>query len=191
MDINIKHYMQRAIDFAKEKNPIWPFSALILDVKGKIICQTSDCAHISPLFHAEALAVHVLIQNKTKISKPLGDLILVTTAEPDVLAQSALHWANVAHDLSVTHVYSGATLDTIQRLWPFGIDIPAKEIVERSFNSNIALTDRIMEQECNDLFLEAKKSQEQVDKNHPAMGVLSTNISDFYQINLQSYEQIT
>ncbi len=31
MDIDFKQNMQQAINFAKEKNPIWPFSALLID----------------------------------------------------------------------------------------------------------------------------------------------------------------
>lgn len=30
-------YMQQAIEFAKNKNPVWPFSSLIVNEKGPVI----------------------------------------------------------------------------------------------------------------------------------------------------------
>ncbi|MCP3680928.1 MAG: hypothetical protein GY782_12000 [Gammaproteobacteria bacterium] len=61
-----------------------------------------------------------------------GELTLITAAEPDVLSQSAIYWANVVHEANIKQVYFGAELTTIQQLWPFGIDIPAQEILDRA-----------------------------------------------------------
>lgn len=56
-------FMTAAIEFARNTNPIWPFGAVIANAKGKILCKATDCAFISPLFHAEALAIHALISH--------------------------------------------------------------------------------------------------------------------------------
>ncbi|WP_010596993.1 cytidine/deoxycytidylate deaminase family protein [Rickettsiella massiliensis] len=74
--------------------------------EGLILCKAADCTHISPLFHAEALAIHALIMKKDK--PQLGKLNLYSTAEPDVLSQSAIHWAKVAHDLEIKRVCFGS-----------------------------------------------------------------------------------
>ncbi|GEM_PF-4748096 len=181
MKVNDDEYIKIAIQFAKDTNPIWPFAAIIVNEQGKIICKATDCAHISPIFHAETLAIHALIPWKKQIN--LGSLALYTTAEPDVMSQSAIHWANLVHDLSIQKVCFGSSLNTIQKLWPFGIDIPAKEVIERS-HSKINLIGLINEAECNELFLTAKQEQAKLSKHHPAQGVLSNEVTDFYQLTL-------
>jgi tRNA(Arg) A34 adenosine deaminase TadA len=172
-------YIKEAIEFAKIKNQIWPFSSLIVDENGVILCRAVDCAHISPLFHSEALAIHALIMEKGQ--RQLGKLRLYTTAEPDVLSQSAIHWANVVHDLGIEYVCFGSKLATIQNIWPFGIDISAQEIIERS-RSCIKLIGPVSEKETNQLFLFAKQYQDKLNKNHPAQGILSKKTSDFYEL---------
>lgn len=152
-----------------------------MDERGDILCQAVDCAHISPLFHAEALAIHVLSMEKGQ--RKFGKLKLYSTAEPDVLSQSVIHWANVVHDLAIKQIYFGSTLATIQNIWPFGIDISAQEVVERA-NANIKLLGPLCETETDQLFLDAKIYQKNLDKKHPAQGVLSKNMSDFYKLNL-------
>jgi tRNA(Arg) A34 adenosine deaminase TadA len=179
---HIEEYMEKAIQFAHAKNRIWPFSALIMDESGDILCQATDCAHISPLFHAESLAIHAMIKNRDKFSDQLNNLSLVTTAEPDPLSQSAIHWASIVQEIKINTVYYGSSLGTIEKLWPFGINIPAQEIIDRSATRHIKLEKNVLEQECNKLFLNAKKEQEIINSTHPAKGQLSTNIEDFYCI---------
>ena len=113
----------------------------------------------------------------------LGKLKLYSTAEPDVLSQSVIHWSNVVHDLSIERVCFGSTLSTIQNIWPFGLDISAKEVIERS-NASIELIGPVYETVTDQLFLAAKVFQDKLDKNHPARGVLSNEISDFYELKL-------
>lgn len=105
MNRNAEKYMKEVIEYAQETNPVWPFAALLVDNEGKILCKATDCAHISPLFHAEALAIHALINSKH--NKDFGKLRLFTTAEPDVLSQSAIYWAKIAHDINVEHIFYG------------------------------------------------------------------------------------
>lgn len=70
-------------------------------------------------------------------------------------------------------------------IWPFGINISAQEVVERSsLHHHIDLIGPIYEAETNQLFLAAKTHQEKLGKNHPAQGVLSNKVTDFYQLNL-------
>ncbi len=181
--MNLTHtdYMRQAIEFAKDANPIWPFAALIVDERGNILCKASDCAHISPLFHAEALAIHALI--KENKSKNLGRLSLYATAEPDVLSQSVIYWGKIAHDLNIYHIYYGAPLKIIQKLWSFGIDISAEEVLHRSHQPQAQIFGPLLEKECEELFLNAKKKQNEIHHPHPARGQLSHHEKDFYWIN--------
>lgn len=172
--------MQQAIDFAKTVNPIWPFATLIVDSDDNIICKTANCAHISSLFHAEALALHLLVTLRSK--KNLGELRLFTTCEPDALSQSAIYWTVINHDLVIKQINFGTRLPTLQKLWPCGIDITAQEIIERSINLKIELVGPLLEEQCNNLFLEAKRKQQAINDEHLARKVLSHNVQDFYQI---------
>lgn len=115
--------------------------------------------------------------------RQLGKLKLYSTAEPDVLSQSVIHWANVVHDLAIEQVYFGSTLATIQTIWPFGIDISAQELIERA-NAKIKLIGPLSETETDQLFVEAEQYQNKLDKKHPAQGILSKKIGDFYQLNI-------
>ncbi len=174
---NIEASMQKTISYAQKTNPIWPFAAMLVNAKGEPLCLATDCAHISPLFHAEALAIHALISSG--FHKERGRLTLFSTAEPDSLSQSAIYWAKITHDIDVAHICYGSSLKTINRLWKFGIDIPAEEIHARSQLSTIAFSRSICEKECDTLFIEAKEKQQ---GDHPAHGLLSTDESDFYTL---------
>lgn len=173
-----KLFIKKAIEFAKKRNPIWPFASAIVSNEGDIICMATDCAHISPLYHCESLAIHMLVQNKKNIQ--LGDLSLYSTAEPDPLSQSTIHWANAVHELNIKHVYFGAGLEFIEKLWPFGIKIPAREIIASCSYNLVTLHKPILEQQCENLFLDAKQYQAKIGIKHPAMELLSSNVEDFY-----------
>jgi tRNA(adenine34) deaminase len=174
---NVILNMRKTISFAQKTNPIWPFASMLLDEKGNPLCIATDCAHISPLFHAETLAIHALISAGFERNK--GKISLFSTAEPDSLSQSAIYWAKITHDIDIAHIYYGSSLETIKNLWKFGIDISAQEIVQRSKMSHIAFSNAICEKECDNLFFEAKERQQ---GNHPARGVLSTEVQDFYML---------
>ena len=168
--------MQKTINFAQTTNPIWPFASMLVSEEGRLLCLATDCAHISPLFHAEALALHALIGAGTF----RGKMVLFSTAEPDALSQSALYWAKVTHDLDITHIYYGSSSKTINSLWKFGIDISAREIASRSHLCQIEFSEGVCENECDLLFMEAKKKQQ---GNHPARGNLSKDPKDFYRLH--------
>lgn len=74
-------------------------------------------------------------------------------------------------------------MQTIKNLWSFGIDISAKEIIERSYKAQMQLTGPLLEKDCDHLFSKAKEKQQQINKAHPARGVLSNEVKDFYKVN--------
>ena len=82
-------FIREALRYARLKNPIWPFAAVIVDEHDKILVRVAECAHISPLYHAESLAIHALLSKFGHDS--FRALTLYTTGEPDVLSQSAIY----------------------------------------------------------------------------------------------------
>ncbi len=173
-------FMEQTIEFAQSTNPIWPFGAMIVNAKGEILCKAADCAHISPLFHAESLAIHALITAKQ--GQVHGKLTMYTTCEPDTLAYSAIYWAKKVHELQIDEIVYGTMLETITHLWVFGIDIKAKELIELSYKPSIILTGPFMERECNKLFMEAKEIQVKINSPHPSNGRLPTHLEAFYKV---------
>lgn len=151
-----------------------------MDANGKILCKATDCAFISPLFHAEALAIHALITAKPH--EEHGKLTMYTTCEPDTLSLSAIYWAKKAHDLCIEKIVYGSTLITINKLWKFGINIKAKELINRSYLPSILLRGPFMERECNQLFIAAKERQAKTNSPHPSRGQLPNNVEAFYKI---------
>lgn len=170
--------MKDLIEYASKTNPVWPFATLILDEKGNELIRSTDCAHISPLYHAESLAIHVLCEKLKR--RNLSNLTLITTAEPDPLSMSAIYWAGVVNEIKIDKVYYGMSLEDLKELWPFGISIKAKEIIDRSTNPNIQIEGPILKDEVNNLFQEAKKIQKQINDKHPGFVTLSKNVDDFF-----------
>ena len=181
MSIGPETWMSQAIEFAKTHNKIWPFSAVIVDADNQILVHATDCAHISPIYHAESLAIHILITqvDKNSYKRPLK---LITTAECDTLSQSAVYWANIVHELCIEEVYYGLSLEAITTMWPFGIQINSREIMEHSTTPDLKIEGPILNQECLKLFEAAKKLQAKINQDHPTEGIASTKLEDFYQI---------
>lgn len=171
------HYLRR---FAEEKNPIWPFAAMILDEDGKKLVTTVDCTHISPLYHAEALAIHVLVTALGK--REIGDLTMFATAEPDPLSFGSLYWSSIVQEVVIRDMYYAVSREELQELWPFGIDISAKEIWERGSIKRIARVAHLPDDYCLSLFKEAKTRQEGIHSDRPADATLSYHLKDFYVI---------
>ena len=146
----------------------------------KVLCKACDCAFISPLFHAEALAIHALISHKPY--EHHGKLTMYTTCEPDPLSFSAIYWAKKAHDLEIEEIVYGSTLETISKMWSFGIAVTAKELLDRSFKPSMQLTGPFMEHECNQLFMEAKERQAKINSPHPSRGNLPNTVEAFYKV---------
>ncbi len=78
----------------------------------------------------------------------------------------------ITHDIDIPKIVYGSSLQTIAKLWKFGVDTPAKKIASRSRNYHIHFLEAVCEKECDELFLKAKARQQ---KNHPAVGILSTD----------------
>lgn len=179
LDKKHEHYMNIAISYAKQTNQIWPFAAIIVDHLGNIAVKATDCAHISPLFHAEALAIHVYALNFGHNYST--SLTLYSTSECDTLSQSVAYWANVTGIPIKTIVY-GSSLESIKEIWPFGINIKADELMKHACGANIELLGPVLEDECLTLFKEAKAKQEAIGKPHPGRAILSKNYEDFFCI---------
>lgn len=178
MDARVNMSMEKLIRFAYKTNPIWPFASVILDDQGRELVWATDCAHISPLYHSESLAIHALCTDK-QLSK-MKNLTLISTCEPDSLSMSTLYWAGVIQELKVKHVFFGLPLCQLMTLWPFGIDINARTLIGKAQPNQMTIHAPILTEKVYQLFRDALERQKRINQEHPAFGNLSNSCDDFY-----------
>lgn len=167
-------YIKQAIDFSNSKNQCWPFAALIVDNEtGAIIVKATDCAHITPIFHAESYAIHLLALNfdYTKFKS----LSLYSTAECDLLSIGAVHAAKITGYNFENLVYGASQKDVCEVLNFKYIDT---SIYTRKFK----VEGNILKNECIELYKNAKTLQQKINHPHPGKVYLSRNINDFCEI---------
>ena len=174
---DLTSHMQSLMIYAKQKNPVCPFASMILNQQGDVIIKAANASHISPLFQSEPLAIHMLLTKQ--VHTYAGPLTLISTGEPDPLSQSVIYWANAIHDLEITTIYYGANSEFLNTLLGMGIQIPAREIIERSSMCKISLIP-LLEKACITMFQEAQKTRKAIDNEHPARAILSHQIDEFY-----------
>ena len=155
-----EYYMQIAIDYAKQHNPVWPFAAILVDQSnGEIITQAVNQAHLSPTQHGEIVAIEQYCKTHHKAANGLVDLshlILYTTGEPCPMCQSAIYWANIK-----TIVY-GSSINTLNRLWGTQITLYAQDVIDQCpnhYNSETQLIGSVLTTACDELFTQAKRLQ--------------------------------
>ncbi len=167
-------YMQEAIDFAKKKNQCWPFSAVIVDNEsGRILVKATDCAHISPAFHAESYAIHHLALNFDY--KKFKSLTIYSTAECDLLSAGAVMSAIIT-GYNITRLVYAVPQADICDIWKF------KYIDSSPFVKRLETKGKVLKEEATQLFREAKSLQEVINSPHPGKVYLSRDLDLFYEL---------
>ncbi len=167
-------YIQEAINFAKAKNQCWPFSAIIVDNNtGNILVKTTDCAHISPAFHAESYAIHQLALNFDY--KDFDSFTIYSTAECDLLSAGAV-LAAIITGYNISRLVYGASQQDICNIWHF------KYIDTSQFTKRLETKGGILQEKCIKLFQAAKLLQEKINDPHPGKVYLSKNLNHFYEL---------
>ena len=173
-------YMAEAIDFART-NRIWPFAAVIVhDVTGDILVRAADAAHISPIYHAEPLALHVLATEMPEFQDNSETFTLYCTAEIEPMGMGCLFWANLL-GFSVSRAVYGATLNAINRIWDWGDQMDSRTFNHTFQHGAMTIDGPIMEKECLALFEQAHQYQETLAMKRPGK-TLSMNPADFWEI---------
>lgn len=174
--------MEDLIEFAQNTNEIWPFAALISDQSGRTLVKAADCAHISPLYHAESLAIHVLAKNEVR---NLEHLTLYCTGEPDLSSLISLYWARITHELKFDQIVYGTSCKTIYELLPFNLNMTLDQNQRISDGLELKMIKGLAEKECDILFKKAKERQIQLNIPHPAR-LLSKCVENFFLFEKRS-----
>ncbi len=149
MDQYILDFMAITIEIASS-NPIAPFGAIIVYDNKDILLKSVNSAHHHPLMHGELSVIHKLFDND--FSRDTSKLSLYTTAEPCPMCAAAIYWA------MIPKVIYGTSISFLHELFGRQIQIGAGEIFSKTPDFyNCHLIGGVMENHCNQLFVEAKK----------------------------------
>ncbi|KTD20138.1 nucleoside deaminase [Legionella londiniensis] len=149
MNKYIHDFMRATIEVAAS-NPIAPYGAIIVYDDKEILLKSVNSAHHHPLMHGELSVIHNLFNNG--FNGDVSKLSLYTTAEPCPMCAAAIYWA------MIPKVVFGSSISFLHELFGRQIQVGVKEILSKTPDFyNCRLIGGVMEDKCNNLFLEAKR----------------------------------
>lgn len=149
MDKYIFDFMAATIEIAAS-NSIAPFGAIIVYDNKDILLKSVNSAHHHPLMHGELSVIHTLFNNG--FNGDVSKLSLYTTAEPCPMCAAAIYWA------MIPKVIYGTSILFLHELFGRQIQISAGEVFSKTPDFySCHLIGGVMEDKCNQLFIEAKK----------------------------------
>lgn len=149
MDKYINDFMAATIEIAAS-NPIAPYGAIIVYDDKEILLKSVNSAHHHPLMHGELSVIHTLFSNGFDGDR--NKLSLYTTAEPCPMCAAAIYWA------MIPKVVYGSSIAFLHELFGRQIQVGAEEILSKTPDFySCHLIGGVMEDECDNLFTNAKK----------------------------------
>ena len=167
--------MGELIELAISANPVAPFASCIIDPCGQILVTAANACHISPVFTAEGLALHMLTENFHLNSN--HKLTMLCTAEPDFGSMAALLYAK-CYGVNVSKIVFGLSRPKLKEIWSCDISYRAEEIIARlgdDCTSKPELIGPLLENESYQAFEDGKTQHDQ----HEAPA-LSKDIDEFW-----------
>ena len=134
--------------------PDMPYTASVLDRSGQILVTACNAVHISPLYTAESLAMHVLANEFD--CRPDQPLTLIATAELDESSLQAIYRAR-HHGIYITELVSGASREDIQAIWSCDPNRPLQEALKQfpdEFRNSLILHDPVLQTDCRQAFID-------------------------------------
>ncbi|MFO9661717.1 nucleoside deaminase [Legionella pneumophila serogroup 1] len=149
MDKHIYDFMAATIEVATT-NPMAPYGAIVVYDDKEILLKSVNSAHNNPLMHGELSVIHKLFDNG--FEGDVSKLSLYTTAEPCPMCAAAIYWA------MIPKVVYGSSITFLHELFGRQIQVGAEDILSKTpdFYSCHVIAG-VMVEECNQLFIEAKK----------------------------------
>jgi tRNA(Arg) A34 adenosine deaminase TadA len=145
----INDFMATTIKIASA-NPIAPYGAIIVYDNREILLESVNSAHNNPLMHGELSVIYTLFNNG--FNGDCSKLSLYTTAEPCPMCTAAIYWA------MIPKVIYGSSIPFLHDLFGRQIEIRASAVISKTPDFySCELVGGIMEAECNQLFIEAKR----------------------------------
>jgi len=148
-DLDHEHFMRLAIERGKE-TPRLPFGAVIVNMKTKeVIAGGSMRVNKKPIWHGEMVAINGCPDTDTGFN--WKEVCLYSTAESCPMCQSAILWAGIP-----LVVYGSSMPYLVERGWGY-VNIRSQAVIDASLIGKCQSIGGVLEKECNQLFLDAKK----------------------------------
>ena len=148
--------MGELLELGINANLALPFTACILDSSGQILVTACNACHISPLYTAEGLALHLLASEFDCHKKQ--PLTLITTSEPDDLSLMAIFWAR-CQGIHIDEIIYGVSRASLKKIWTQdpsqGLDENLKRYPD-DFRNSLSIHGQILADECYEAFEEGK-----------------------------------
>jgi tRNA(Arg) A34 adenosine deaminase TadA len=155
MDKHLDKFMSETIKLAGT-NALAPYAAILVYDNKDILFKSVNTAHVNPLMHGELSVIHKLFQHGFDGKR--SQLSLYTTAEPCPMCAGAIYWA------MIPKVIYGSSIPFLQQLFGGQIQIRAEEVLSKTPASyQCHLIGGVMQEECNQLFVEAKRLRDLSD----------------------------
>lgn len=146
--LNHHAHMQKAIEMA-QANPKAPFGSVLVDRRtGQIVASGVNQSSANPTLHGEIAAIN---DYAAKGGTDWHELTLYTTAEPCCMCQGAILWSDIRE------VVFGTAISKLKSLGWKQIDIPAEEVVARSWDTAVSILGGVCAEECDQLFAESPR----------------------------------
>ena len=149
--------MGELLEIGMTANPTTPYTACIIDHSGQILVTACNATHISPLYTAESLALHVITSEYD--CQLEQQLTLIATAEMDDSSLNAIFRAR-RHGVNITQLVYGATRQNIKAIWNNDPNRPIMESMKQypaDFRNSISINAPVLQEDCQEAFAEAQK----------------------------------
>lgn len=148
----VEKKMEELIIYAKEKNPQFPFAAMIIDTRsGAEICRGINNSSSNPTLHGEIAAINNCVNNVGRDNLDWPNLTLITTAEPCPMCQGAIIWAGIG-----TVVFGTSIQHLIEKGWR-QIDIKSEEVCHKSNFNKPKIVGGVLAEVTDPLFVDRNK----------------------------------
>ena len=137
------HFMQLAIEVAKQ-NANAPFGSVLIDtVTQELVATGLNQSASNPLLHGEIVAINNYASSGVENWEKLT---LFTTAEPCCMCQSAIIWAGIPT------VVFGTSIKTLTELGWRQFNLSAQHVVDAASFSECQLVGGVLGKQCDQLF---------------------------------------
>ena len=150
--LDYQELMGELLELGVTANPVHPYTACIVDSTGQALVTACNAVHISPLFNAESLAIHILSQEFR--CKPDQPLTLISTAEIDHSSLFAVYLA-WWQDIHITQLISGCSRTDLDTIWPDFTGQPlvdALELYPSVFKESLTIQSNVLQEDCREVF---------------------------------------
>ena len=138
------------LDMGLEVNPIRPDAACLFDSDGAPLVTACSAVHLSPLFTAEGLVLHLYSQNF--LSQEPSSLTLCTTSECDPAAMATICQAR-SQGINIDRIIFGAPTTDINIIWMDQANIDSREILSSyPADIDIEIIGPIAREQCLEAF---------------------------------------